>query len=371
MKTRHFIILGGFIALFGLIYIPILNKDQADAEDAKVAAPNYIAVTPMINQALTSTLTAYGQILPNQQLDVTMQVQGFLEREQRSLRPGMTFKKNDMLYKVERVDALYNIIARRSAFTNLITAALPDLKVDYPNAYQKWERFLGEIDAIKALPPLPPIEDKREKLFINSRNIPSEYYSIKASETQLDNYFYLAPFDGTVIASFAEPGAMVTPGMRLATIARTTNYEVKAPIPTRQLTLFQQSDVITFKNPDGEKIGTGKFLRFSEAINQQTQSVDAYFSFQALPKTTILQGMFVNLESNTEIQNKSVLIPENAVRNNTVQLLKDSLIQLQTVTIISRKIDSVFVSGLQDGALLILEPVTTIDGTKKYIGIEK
>jgi multidrug efflux pump subunit AcrA (membrane-fusion protein) len=187
----------------------------------------------------------------------------------------------------------------------------------------------------------------------------------------LDNYFYLAPFDGTVIASFAEPGAMVTPGMRLATIARTTNYEVKAPIPTRQLTLFQQSDVITFKNPDGEKIGTGKFLRFSEAINQQTQSVDAYFSFQALPKTTILQGMFVNLESNTEIQNKSVLIPENAVRNNTVQLLKDSLIQLQTVAIISRKIDSVFVSGLQDGSLLILEPVTTIDGTKKYIGIEK
>jgi membrane fusion protein, multidrug efflux system len=371
MKTRHFIILGSFIALFGLIYIPILSKDQVDAEDSKVATPNYIAVAPVLNQALTSTLTAYGQILPNQQLDVTMQVQGFLERDQRSLRPGMAFKKNDMLYKVERVDALYNIIARRSAFTNLITSALPDLKVDYPSAYPKWEKFLTEIDAVKALPPLPSINDKREKLFINSRNIPSEYYSIKASETQLDNYFYLAPFDGTVIASYTEPGAMVTPGMRLATIARTTNYEIKAPIPTRQLSLFQQSDMITFKNPDGQKIGIGKFLRFSEAINQQTQSVDAYFSFQALPNTTILQGMFVNLESNTEIQNKSVLIPENAVRNNMVQVLKDSLIHQQIVEVISRKTDSVFVRGLHDGSLLILEPVNSIDGAKKYIGIEK
>lgn len=371
MKTRHFIILGVFVILLGLIYIPIINKDKRDDPEEKPASLNYIAVKEIQNKSYRNTITAYGQIQPNQQMDVTMQVQGFLEREQRSLRPGMTFKKGDVLFKVERVDALYSIISRRSAFTNLITTILADIKIDYPQSLSKWEQFLTAVDPIKALPPLPEVTNKQEKLFINSRNIPSEYYAIKAAETQLDHYFYLAPFDGTVIASFAEPGSMVSPAMRLATIARTTGYEVKAPVPLRQLDLFLNAKSIGFHNPEGVLIGTGKSLRFSEALNQQTQSVDTYFSFVPLAGSKILQGMFVNLESDISFTEESAILPENAVRNNKVQTLQDSIIGEQTVEIISRKIDSVYVRGLPNGTRLILEPLTQLNGELRYVGIEK
>lgn len=371
MKTRQFVIIGVIIVLLGLIYIPIVSKEKQDEKKTPDEAVNFVGVQTVTNKIHKSKITSYGQVLPNSQMDVTMKVQGFIERDMKSWKPGMSFRKNEMLFKVERVDALYGIIARRSAFLNLITNILPDIKLDYATEFEKWEQFLFSVDPLKELPPLPKLASNKEKLFIASRNVPTEYYNIKASENQLDNYFYLAPFDGTIVNCFVEPGSMVTPGMRLATIAKTTDFEVKAPISVEQMELFQNANSIQFTDPKGENIGSGKLIRTSEVINQQTQSIDAYFSLRPEKSSAIFQGMFLNLVLDTEIMENSTILPENAVINAQAQVLKDSLIHTRAVAILSRKVDSVYVSGLSDGDIILLEPLTNIRDSIKYVGIAK
>ncbi|MDG0973764.1 MAG: efflux RND transporter periplasmic adaptor subunit [Crocinitomicaceae bacterium] len=371
MKTRQFIILGVIIVLLGLIYFPIMSTPEIEDKKTPSESVNFVGVQEVNNKIHQNKITSYGQVLPNSQMDVTMKVQGFVEREMKSWKPGMRFKKNEVLFKVERVDALYSIIARRSAFTTLVTNILPDIKLDYPSEFQKWERFLLALDPLQELPPFPISATNKEKLFIASRNLPTEYYNIKAAENQLDNYFYLAPFDGTVVSSFAEPGSMVSPGMRLATIAKTTDFEVKAPIATAQLPLFQRAEFVELTDPNGNLIGTGKLLRTSEVINQQTQSIDAYFSLNASGGESIYQGMFINLVLDIETMENSMILPENAVINGKIQVLEDSLILTKPVNILNRKVDSVYVTGLQNGALILLEPLTTIRDSVKYVGITK
>lgn len=371
MKTRQFIILGVIVVLLGLIYVPIIFKEKQEDEKTPAAAVNFVGVQAVLNKVHTNKLTSYGQVVPNSQMDVTMKVQGFIERDMKAWKPGMRFKKNEILFKVERVDALYSIIARRSAFSTIITNILPDIKLDYSSEFEKWEKFLFSLDPLQELPPLPKAASNKEKLFLASRNVPTEYYNIKASENQLDNYFYLAPFDGTFVNSFAEPGAMTTPGMRLATIAKTTDFEVKAPISMAQMELFKNATNVQFTDPKGGIIGTGKLVRTSEVINQQTQSIDAYFSLNPIQSQSIYQGMFLNLVLDIETMENSMVLPENAVVNAQVQLLKDSLITTKNISILHRKVDSVYVTGLKNGDLILLEPLTSIRDSIKYVGIAK
>jgi len=371
MKKRQIVILISILVVLGLIYIPILFKDEKKEDKKAEEKSNYVPVFLAQNKVHNQTVSSYGQIVGNAQLNVSMQVQGEIDRDNRTLKPGTHFKKNEILIKVDRVEALYNLLSRRSAFINLISGILPDIYMDFPDEKAKWDNYLGKISATSALPELPSFSSQKEKLLVNGRNIPSEYYSIKSAETQIEKYYYVAPFNGVIIESTIEPGSMVSPGAQLLTIAKTGDYEVKAPIDIRDLELFKQTEKIYFVDTKKDTVGKGELSRVGKTINQQTQSVDAYFSIQPRNNQEIIIGSFVNLTVETPLFEESVLVPENAVYDNTVQILKDSIIIETSIKRVGTKPDSIFLKGIEDDTQLVLEPIKAPNDTTKFIGITK
>lgn len=372
MKTRHFLIIGGFILILGLVYLPILSNEKEEEDNSEpTKTTNYIPVTTAINKSQNITVTSYGQVMPNNQIDITMEVQGVIETGGFDLKVGRSFKKHDILIKIERVEALYNLLARRSSFINLISTLIPDIALDFPEEKEKWESFLYQLEPSKQLPNLPNAQSKKEKLLINAKNISSEYYSIKGLENQIEKYYYLAPFNGTVISSNIEPGALVSPGLTIATIAKTNDHEVKAPINIADLELFKNAKEVLFTNPQGVKIGKGKLKRTAKSINQQTQSIDAFFSIYPTKGSELIQGMFLNLSITSPLHEESVLLPNNAIVDNKVQLLKDSLIQVKDITTVGAKGDSIYVIGIKDSAKVVLSPHSTPEDSLKFIGVQK
>lgn len=371
MKKRQILILISVLVVLGLIYIPIFSSKKVEDNKKTDKASNYVPVLLAQNKIHNQTISSYGQILGNAQLNVSMQVQGEVDRDNRLLKPGTYFKKNEILIKVDRVEALYNLLSRRSAFINLISGILPDIYMDFPNEKAKWDNYLNKISATSSLPELPTFNSQKEKLLVNGRNIPSEYYSIKSAENQIEKFFYVAPFNGVIIESMIEPGSMVSPGAQLITIAKTGDYEVKAPIDIRDLELFKKKESIFFVDAKKDTVGYGKLSRVGKTINQQTQSVDAYFSIQPLKNKEIIIGSFVNLEIRTPLFESSVLVPENAVYNNTVQILRDSVILEKSVKTIGTKPDSIFIEGIDDNTQMVLEPVKKPNDSTKFVGITK
>ena len=373
MKKRHFFIIAFILLILGLIYVPILQtKEAAETDNKPSGQALYLPVSTAQNKERIVQLNAYGQILANQQIDITMEVQGVLDQDLPSLKVGKTFSKGTMLLKVERTEALYNLLARRSSYINLIASLLPEISIDFPEEKSKWENYLNALNPAKELLSIPETKSRKEKLLVVSRNIPTEFYNIKALETQVEKYYYVAPFSGTVTASFVSPGAMVTPGMRIATIAKTNDYEVEAPVSIEHISQFEQVDNVYFTNHKGDTIGEGSFLRKSKVINQQTQSVPCFFSIKAANNQELIQGSFVSLSITLPLYEASIALPENAIINERVQVLRDSLVIEKPITILGEKTDSVFVKGINDGENVILEPITLIQGdTKKYVGIKK
>lgn len=162
MKLRQIIILLFVLAVLGLIYIPILKEKPNEKESTVKEEKFFIPVVKVQPRNVKQDFTVYGQILPSQPIDVQMEVQGVIASDNRSLKVGNSFRRGEILINLERKEAAYNLLARRSSFATLIASLLPDISIDFPNERKKWEKYLSSIRATESLAPLPnPNSEKR------------------------------------------------------------------------------------------------------------------------------------------------------------------------------------------------------------------
>jgi len=373
MKRSQLILLGIFVVISGLIYMALSSNKKDVVKELKPEEKNvYVPIREVHNSPRTVSVESYGQVNPNAEINISFEVQGKLIKGAVTMKPGIKFRKGQLLYRLNNADALYNLKARKSALTTIIVAALPDIELDFPNERDKWVKFLNGLNPdANSLPPFPATNSEKESLFIVGRNILTEYYTLKSMEEQLKKYSYYAPFSGTVLSVNAEPGAIASPGMMIARIAKTGDYEVKIPIALEDLDKFKQQNSATFKNSSGEIVGTGKIIRISDVVNQQTQSADVYYSIQPTKGKQIYNSMFLTVTIPIKETKNVMTIPRAALQNGKVMLLEDEKLIHREVLQVGEIPDSVFVTGLNDKEKLVLEPVEKIESDKKYLGIKR
>lgn len=347
------------------------NRKVLPKDKKKAATTLFVPVRNVKNAERKHAIVSYGQITPNREIIIAFEVQGKLEKGKETLKPGTSFHFGQILYKINPDESLYTLKARKASYANLIVTSLPDIEMDYPSERNKWVAFLNGVNDSGLLPDFPYLSSAKEKMFITSRNIITEYYNIKSLEERLAKYIYTAPFNGTVTEIFAEPGSIINPGVQVAKIAETGEYEIKVPIALTDLELFKEKSSAEFTDAHGNKIGTGKIIRISDVINRQTQSADVYYSIKPEKGVKIYNGLYVNVSINREVTRKSFTLPRAAVKTNKVQILDGEKIISQQIYIVGNKPDSVFVTGLNDGDKVILERVEDIEQKVKYKGIQR
>jgi len=261
---------------------------------------------------------------------------------------------------------MHTLNARKMSFSNLVIQILPDLEMDFPADANKWKSFLDKVEPNKSLPELPNIKSEKEKLFLTGKTIFTEYYNIKSLEVRLAKYKFVAPFNGTVVSVMSEPGSIVSPGAQIAKIAKSGDFEVKVPISIQDLELYKKKSTATFFDSKGTEIASGKILRISNVINQQTQSADVYYSVNPYEGVLIYHGMYLNVSINKKSFKETMTLPRNAVKDNFVNVLKGDKIIPVEVNIVSSIPDSVYVTGLKNGQLALLEQIEKADTSIIY-----
>mgnify|MGYP000039748399 CR=1 FL=1 len=372
MKRSQIILLSVFLGITALLYIALSsNKKEYDKELKTEDIITYVPVRSVNNKLSKLTLTSYGQIMPNSEVIVSVEVQGKLEKGALTMKPGTNFRKGQILYRVNNEEAFYSLSARKSTLANLVLNALPDIELDFPSERDKWVQFMNDLNPAQRMPELPRLSSTKERLFLTGRNIISEYYNLMSQEARMEKYFYSAPFNGTVISIFAEPGSIANPGGQIAKIAKTGDFEVKVPISMDDLKLYKEKSTAEFMSASGKLVARGKIIRISDVINQQTQSADVYYSIKAEEGEQIYNGMYVNVSLNKEAEKKTMTLPIAAVKEGKVNILKSGKIFQKPVVIVSSIPDSVFVTGLTDGQKVVLEPIEQLDSKIIYKGISR
>jgi multidrug efflux pump subunit AcrA (membrane-fusion protein) len=308
-------------------------------------------------QDILSHVNGTGRVLSQYSVDLTSEVQGKLLQGDIPLKKGASFHKGQLLAKVYDTDAAYTMKSRKSSFLNTLANILPDLKIDYNDSYQKWVDFFESIDIARDLPELPEITSNQEKIFLASKGILSDYYSIKSSEEVLKKYSLTAPFSGAIQDVYFEVGSVANPGSKIATIIKTGELEIEVPLQVSDAHWVRKGQKAILKSEGGKEIGSGIVNREASYVDPNSQSINVYVA--VLPGTEQLYaGQYLRVEFPGMVITEAMEIPRNATFNNNMVFVVDSgYLAKREVTILKTNEKSVIFTGLIEGTELVVQPL--------------
>lgn len=352
------IVLGALI-LLGSIFIlaPKLSKKEAPPkkETVDTIIEREVKVMRVKNNDISSTLDVQGSLEAFNKVGIFAEVTGTLSNANRAVKVGDYFKKGAVLLNIDREETKLNILSQKSSLLNGITTLMPDLKIDYPESFQQWKTYIDNFDVEQPIQSFPKALNDQEKYFIASKNLLSQFYSIKSAENRLQKYTVYAPFSGVITQSAIQPGTLVRAGQQMAELMGTGAYEMKATLNLEDLKFIKTGGTVSLYSDAVEGNWKGTVKRISDQIDPNTQSVIAYIGVNG---KGLREGMYLRGNLNSRMIKSAFRLPiELLVNQNQVYTVKDGKLALQTVEIVNTNAESAVVRNLIDEQLILKEKI--------------
>lgn len=314
---------------------------------------------------INTSINVPGRLASQRVVDVISEVQGKILQGDIQLKKGQDFSKGDLLCTIYAKELDLNIKAAKSRFLNALANALADIKFDYPDKYEDVLEFFQRVEIDEPLPEMPEIKDQSLKVFLASRDILNQYYSIKVSEDRLSRHFIRAPFDGTVMEVSLEVGGIANPGTRIAKIIKTDLLELEVPVEIDDLKWVSVGDKVKVMDEFKTSSWQGEIIRISEFLDPATQSASVFVQIRNQKSNPIYAGMFLEAHFENKIVEDAMEIPRQAVFNqNEVFIVQDNALQKRKINVRKINQNSVIFTGLEEGMEVVVEPLVNVkEGT--------
>ena len=306
------------------------------------------------NELVESELLLEGKIEYRTIKAITFSIGGTLEAGDVSLKQGTEFKFNDLLFKLNMKDAFALLSAKKKDLANSFNVFIRNLSKNGTSQQvgeliniDKWVTFTTQLKPEKRLPKFPTFRTKTEENLLLENNLFVQYDEVLKMEQEIEHYFYLSPFDGTVLSVKSKIGNRIKPNQTIARIAKKGEYKLIArvdgaqPNPSTSLELF---------NDGKESIGHANYLSSKKVGNQKELS----FSIKLNKGVRIEIGQSVYL--NTKLKNQNACyLPKAAVKKYSVNVWENGMKQKKKILILKEEENRYLVAGLKDGEVVLLE----------------
>jgi multidrug efflux pump subunit AcrA (membrane-fusion protein) len=340
-----------------------VNFGEANAEDIRFnktksivsnESKKYTPAKYFTNELIPIKVKSSGRVIAGKIISLSSEVQGKL-KSNITLKKGTNFKKGELIYSIQNKDAQLMLAARKSNYLSSWVKCLPDLATDHKEVYDKWNAFFNEINVDQQLPNIPSFTTTKEKNFIISRNLLSEYLNIRSDEFKLSKYMQYAPFNGSIVDSYSDDGAVINPGSPIIKIFRSNQLEIEIPVSIKFMKNIKKGSIVSLTNSDN--IFDGVVTRKGEFVNATTQSIPVYV--QPTNYDQLYFGMYVDAEFEFESLKPVVKIPREAIfgDNQIYTINNDSLLVSKTIKIRSKEEKSVIATNINDSTLIATEAI--------------
>lgn len=341
------------IALSFQLSKKIANSNPPPRRQAEKVVKN-VFTKEVINGSYNVQIPSNGVLEAYQRIKITSRVQGLMQTINPLFKSGQSYRKGQILVQIASSEFNSNVIAQRASLYNLITSVIPDLQLDFPQAYQSWKTYLKEFDVEKATPPLPDM-DEDVRLFISGRGIITSYYSLQNLEKSLTFYTIRAPFDGVLVAANVTEGSLIRPGQELGDFIAPDHYELKVALPKSYVEKIDVGAAVELKSIDTQKKYTGTVSRINAKVNTETQSVEVFIrvSSSELKEGVYLEALIGALEFN------DVVALDRGLLNGDQELylVEDDKLVLKKVEVAHFTDSHAVVRGLKDGVVVVAQPI--------------
>jgi RND family efflux transporter MFP subunit len=370
------IILPLVIIAIGVIVMRFLILSRpAPKREARVNPGALVDVISVAKMDKQLQISGTGTVQPEQEVSITMQVDGLIEKVAPDFVAGSFFRKGELLFAVEAID--YELALDR-AKTTLIKAEneITIIESKATVARQEWERLrLGDSEEPNPLIVYEPqLEDAKA-------NRAAAIAALKQAELDLQRTRVVAPFNCIVRSEEVGLGKYVRSGNSVAMIASVDAAEIILPLPLDDL---QWINIPGQK--DGSK-GSGATVRLEVGDTQFNWQGEVVRSLGEVDSRSRMARLFVRVEDPYGLDNRHngkninlefgmfveiilagetltgiVEVPRTALRDNSTVWVMDEeqKLRIKQVQIARLEKQSALISeGLQDGDRIIL---TTLPG---------
>lgn len=313
-----------------------------------------VFVNNVINKETPIVLTASGTLIAKNKIALFSEVQGILKTAKKAFKPGAKYRKNEILLHINS-DAFYaSLQSQKSNLYNLITAIMPDIRLDYPAQFKKWEAYLQSFNLNSTTPKLPSFKTDKEKYFISGRGILSAYYNVKNLEVRLSKYKISAPFSGILTESLVSPGSLVRVGQKLGEFIDPSVYEMEVSVRADLADLLKIGNKVSLTNLEKTKTYAGKVVRVNGSVDQVSQTIKVFIDVK---HPNLKEGMFLEANLIAKSESESIEVSRKLlVDNKAVYVVeKDSILTLKQIKPVYFGTEKVVIKGLQNNDKILTQ----------------
>ncbi|MBL4663322.1 MAG: HlyD family efflux transporter periplasmic adaptor subunit [Flavobacteriaceae bacterium] len=314
-----------------------------------------VFVDTVTNGTVPIDISANGNLVAQRRLEIFSEVQGVFQQGGKLFKPGQTYTKGESLLRLNNAEYYASVQSQKSALYNQITAIMPDLRLDYPEVFTKWQDYLNGFDINKTTPVLPEMTSEKERYFISGRNILTNYYNVKNLEQRLSKYRITAPFTGILTESLVTEGTLVRPGQKLGEFIDTSVYELEVAISKTYADLLEVGNEVKLTTLDNEKFYMGKVSRVNGNINQASQTINAYIEVR---DKNLREGVYLEAVLQVKEETNAISISRSLLQpNGQLFTVRDSILDVIDVKPVYFSEKEVVVKGVPEGTVIVSKPV--------------
>ncbi len=345
----------GVLLLVGAVFIAkylIDNKKKPKPRFDKIVKT--VFVDEVVNKDIPIIITTSGNLTAKNKIDLFAEVQGVLKLSAKDFKAGTFYSKGENIIRINSDEFYANLQSQKSNFYNSITSIIPDIRLDYPNEFEKWQAYLNSFDINSTTPKLPEMNTDKEKYFISGRGINTAYYNVKNLEVKLGKYNLRAPFSGILTEALVTPGSLVRVGQKLGEFIDPSVYEMEVSVNAEFADLLKKGNTVKLHNLEKTKEYTGKVIRINGKVDATSQTIKAYIQ---VAHKDLREGNYLEADLTARNESNAIEVSRKLlVDNKQMYVVRDSILDLIDVDAVYFSAEMAVIKGVENGTLMLSKP---------------
>lgn len=351
-----------FIA--GSFFVSNLLQTSNAPEREKAAADRalYVDTRTVSPAPYRITFETTGTVNSRADINIVPQVSGRVVEISDNMFEGGTFKKDEILFKIEPRDYELEVKRLEAAVASAETA-LDVTKAESGAAISEWNILHKGKDA-------PDLVAKRPQLAEAETALKSAKAQLDTARLNLERTTFSMPFDGRVLSGNLEVGQFVSAGQSYGTVFDSNGLEVRASLEDKKLQWLMNAEnpeiTIKTKYLGQEHEYKGVLKRKAASLDSSTRFATIAFGF-ADPVTDVVPGVFTTLEIKGPTEQNIVTVPAEALQKEGIiwTVKQDGTLHAITPDILFSDNDHIALQNIGNSVTVVTSRVSgAADGMK-------
>ena len=365
------------LAVAGVGFVKLVQSRQPPLKRERPHLGPLVRVAPARSQEVAVTVTAFGNVRPRKQLDITPQVSGLVLEVSPNLIDGGFVKEGELLLRIDPRDYQLAVDKARAEGARAVyelTRAEEEAEV----ARQEWEMLRD--NPPPAFLEQPPAEDSLlfhgPQLNLAQANVDAARARLAEAELALTRTEVRSPYAARVREESVALGQFVSAGRSLATLYSIDVVEIVLPVPDTDLAWIGGEAILTGGNGPAVTVSVerggerqqwpGRVVRTDGVIDPKTRMVhlivEVHEPFRK-GRAPLTVGMFVQGEVQGRRLRGVVPLPRHTLREGDTVWVVDgeSRLRIREAAVARVTDATVYLSrGVADGERVILSRLDAV-----------